>query len=244
MAYKLAEEDKLCGVIYPTYEGFKPIPKATCEMLESKCEQTIIVTCKDNQSEEDKKPESQSGSASTSASESSSESTSTSESNSVSESTSESTSAESTSVSESTTESTTTSESTSVSTSESASSSIGNSNTPEDKVRSLKDSLSKLLQKVQIGALTHINGNYYTYDPKEGLDIYTEKLNKYIEKAKEDFPGYNITYKIVSPEVVPTSIGDKNDKNKYLVKFVVTKGEDSFEVKQYVDYAYYYYDVL
>ena len=36
MVYKLAEEDKLCGVIYPTYEGFKPIPKATCEMLESK----------------------------------------------------------------------------------------------------------------------------------------------------------------------------------------------------------------
>ena len=64
MAYKLAEEDKLCGVIYPTYEGFSPIPKATCEMLESKCEQTIIVKCKDNQSEEDKKPESQSGSVS------------------------------------------------------------------------------------------------------------------------------------------------------------------------------------
>lgn len=68
MAYKLAEEDKLCGVIYPTYEGFSPIPKATCEMLESKCEQTIIVKCKDNQSEEDKKPESQSGSVSASAS--------------------------------------------------------------------------------------------------------------------------------------------------------------------------------
>ena len=100
MAYKLAEEDKLCGVIYPTYEGFSPIPKATCEMLESKCEQIIIVKCKDNQSEEDKKTESQSGSASASASESSSEST---------------------SVSESTTESTTTSGSTSVSTSESSS---------------------------------------------------------------------------------------------------------------------------
>lgn len=58
MAYKLAEEDKLCGVIYPTYEGFSPIPKATCEMLESKCDKTeIIVKCKDNQSEEDKKPE-------------------------------------------------------------------------------------------------------------------------------------------------------------------------------------------
>ena len=148
MAYKLAEEDKLCGVIYPTYEGFKPIPKATCEMLESKCEQTIIVKCKDNQSEEDKKPESQSGSASASASESNSTSesqASTSESTSesttsTSESKSESTSAESTSVSESssvsestsTTESTTTSESTSVSTSESASSNTENSNTPEE----------------------------------------------------------------------------------------------------------------
>lgn len=137
MAYKLAEEDKLCGVIYPTYEGFSPIPKATCEMLESKCEQTIIVKCKDNQSEEDKKPESQSGSVSASASESNSVSESTSESNSTSESqastsesTSESTSTGSTSTSESTTESTTTSESTSVSTSESASSSTENSNTP------------------------------------------------------------------------------------------------------------------
>lgn len=139
MAYKLAEEDKLCGVIYPTYEGFSPIPKATCEMLESKCEQTIIVKCKDNQSEEDKKPESQSGSASASVSESNSVSESTSESNSTpesqastSESTSESTSTGSTSTSESTTESTTISESTSVSTSESASSNTENSNTPEE----------------------------------------------------------------------------------------------------------------
>jgi hypothetical protein len=150
MAYKLAEEDKLCGVIYPTYEGFSPIPKVTCDMLESKCEQTIVVKCGES-SEEDKKPESQSGSASASASESSSESESTSESNSTSESqastsesSSESTStgststSESTSVSESTsestytTESTTTSESTSVSTSESASSSTENSNTPEE----------------------------------------------------------------------------------------------------------------
>ncbi len=112
MAYKLAEEDKLCGVIYPTYEGFSPIPKATCEMLESKCEQTIIVKCGES-SEEDKKPESQSGSASASASESTSVSN---------------------SVSESSSESTTTSESTSVSTSEStsASSSTENSNTPEE----------------------------------------------------------------------------------------------------------------
>lgn len=150
MAYKLAEEDKLCGVIYPTYEGFKTIPKATCEMLESKCEQTIIVKCGES-SKEDKKPESQSGSVSASASESTSVSESISESNSTSESqastfesTSESTStgststSESTSVSESTseststTESTTTSESTLVSTSESASSSTENSNTPEE----------------------------------------------------------------------------------------------------------------
>ena len=145
MAYKLAEEDKLCGVIYPTYEGFSPIPKATCEMLESKCEQTIIVKCKDNQSEEDKKPESQSGSVSASVSESNSVSESTSESNSTSksqastsESTSESTSTGSTSTSESTTQSESTSVSTTLSTSESTSvspsesSSTENSNTPEE----------------------------------------------------------------------------------------------------------------
>ena len=126
MAYKLAEEDKLCGVIYPTYEGFSPIPKATCEMLESKCEQTIVVKCGES-SEEDKKPESQSGSASASVSESNSVSESTSESNSTSESqastsesTSESTSTGSTSTSESTTQSESTSEST-TSTSESKS---------------------------------------------------------------------------------------------------------------------------
>lgn len=82
MAYKLAEEDKLCGVIYPTYEGFSPIPKATCEMLESKCEQTIVVKCGES-SKEDKNPESQSGSASASASESTSVSESVSESSNV-----------------------------------------------------------------------------------------------------------------------------------------------------------------
>ena len=144
MVYKLAEEDKLCGVIYPTYEGFSPIPKATCEMLESKCEQTIIVKCGES-SKEDKKPESQSGSASASASESTSVSESTSESNSTSESqastsesTSESTSTGSTSTSESTTQSESTSVSTTLSTSESTSvspsesSSTENSNTPEE----------------------------------------------------------------------------------------------------------------
>lgn len=29
MTYKLAEEDKLCGIKYPTYEGYKQIPKET-----------------------------------------------------------------------------------------------------------------------------------------------------------------------------------------------------------------------
>lgn len=114
MAYKLAEEDKLCGVIYPTYEGFSPIPKATCEMLESKCEQTIIVKCGEDSTSE-------STSTTTSTSQSSSESTSTSESTSQSVSNSESTSV-STSLS--------TSESTSESVSES--SSTDNSNTPEE----------------------------------------------------------------------------------------------------------------
>lgn len=135
MAYKLAEEDKLCGVIYPTYEGFSPIPKATCEMLESKCEQTIIVKCKDNKSEEDKKPESQSGSASASASES------TSMSNSVSESTSESTS-----VSESTSDSTSTSESTSeskASTSKSTSESTSTESTSTSESTSVSESTTE-----------------------------------------------------------------------------------------------------
>ena len=53
MVYKLAEEDKLCGVIYPTYEGFKPIPKATCEMLESKCDKVVVeINCKGQTEEE------------------------------------------------------------------------------------------------------------------------------------------------------------------------------------------------
>ena len=144
MAYKLAEEDKLCGVIYPTYEGFSPIPKATCEMLESKCDKTeIIVKCKDNQSEEDKKPESQSGSASASTSESTSVSNSVSESSSESTSVSESTS-ESNSTSESTSESqASTSESTSESTStESTSESTSTESTSTSESTSVSDSTS------------------------------------------------------------------------------------------------------
>lgn len=142
MAYKLAEEDKLCGVIYPTYEGFKPIPKATCEMLESKCDELDIeINCGgkkvEKPSESQSAPNSVSQSNSTSVSTSLSTSESTSKSESISESTSETTStslsnSESTSVSESTTESTTTSESSSVSTSESASSNTENSNTSEE----------------------------------------------------------------------------------------------------------------
>ena len=54
MAYKLAEEDKLCGVIYPTYEGFSPIPKATCDMLKPQCNDIEIVLNCDKKKEEEK----------------------------------------------------------------------------------------------------------------------------------------------------------------------------------------------
>jgi len=55
MAYKLAEEDKLCGIEYPTYEGYKPIPKATCEMLETQCgDIEIVFNCEKKKKEDDK----------------------------------------------------------------------------------------------------------------------------------------------------------------------------------------------
>lgn len=54
MAYKLAEEDKLCGIEYPTYEGFKPIPKATCDMLKPQCNDIEIVLKCDKKKEEEK----------------------------------------------------------------------------------------------------------------------------------------------------------------------------------------------
>lgn len=55
MAYKLAEEDKLCGIEYPTYEGYKPIPKATCEMLETQCGGIeIVFNCEKRKKEDDK----------------------------------------------------------------------------------------------------------------------------------------------------------------------------------------------
>lgn len=127
MVYKLAEEDKLCGVIYPTYDGFSPIPKATCEMLESKCDKTeIIVKCVDEQTEKEHTEENPQ-SASVSTSESTSTSTSVSESTSESSSTSESTSESQASTSESTSTSTSTSDSTSESTSVSDSNSTSTS---------------------------------------------------------------------------------------------------------------------
>lgn len=54
MAYKLAEEDKLCGIEYPTYEGYKLIPKATCEMLETQCGGIEIVFNCDKKKENEK----------------------------------------------------------------------------------------------------------------------------------------------------------------------------------------------
>lgn len=224
MAYKLAEEDKLCGVIYPTYEGFSPIPKATCEMLESKCEQTIIVKCKDNQSEEDKKPESQSGSVSASASESNSVSESTSESNSTSESqastsesTSESTSTGSTSTSESTTESTTTSESTSVSTSESASSNTENSNTPEEP-KPTPVLTNEELDTIVSGKLSTNTtlGNYYVNQnntitligdaPLEDIEAYKKEITDKVGDIPE-LKDY--TVEVLVNKITGDNVGDK-----------------------------------
>ena len=204
MVYKLAEEDKLCGVIYPTYEGFSPIPKATCEMLESKCEQTIIVKCGES-SEEDKKPESQSGSASASASESTSVSESISESNSTSESqastsessseststgstsTSESTSVgESTSESTSTTESTTTSESTSVSTSESASSSTENSNTPEEPKPTPEPQPEPIPEIDLLEVLPKVEDKFSKIITKDGQVVEVPEVSNEDKRAFED----------------------------------------------------------
>ena len=57
MAYKLAEEDKLCGIEYPTYEGFKPIPKATCDMLKPQCNDIeIVLNCYKKKEEEKPTP--------------------------------------------------------------------------------------------------------------------------------------------------------------------------------------------
>ena len=442
MAYKLAEEDKLCGVIYPTYEGFSPIPKATCDMLESKCEQTIIVKCGEDSTSEStstttstsqSSSESTSTSASTSQSVSNSESTSvstslstsestsvseststestsqsesvstsdsasvsqsisestsnsvsnsesksesssvsestsdstssvsTSESNSVSESTSTSaSSSESTSVSESTSESTTTSTSTSESTS--ASSSTENSNTPEepkptpepqpepvptidllevlpkveekfsklitkdgqvvevpevsnedkrafeDKIindlkaklpegtvveavlegpayekgseviggktnynlnvrttlngkvsehtykvphteeapneepideetRTLKDNLVALSGIISIGNVNYNSAYGYSYSPESNLDTAKFEISNIINKAKEKYPEYNISYTIINPKEFPRNYNDTDEKYLYSIKFIVTRGETSYDVTKYVPYT-------
>lgn len=208
MAYKLAEEDKLCGVIYPTYEGFSPIPKATCEMLESKCEQTIIVKCGES-SEEDKKPESQSGSASASASESTSVS-------------------ESTTQSESTSVSTTlsTSESTSVSPSES--SSTENSNTPEEPKPTPEPQpepvptpvlTNEELDTIVSGKLssdTHL-GNYMVNQnniitligeaPTEDIEAYKKEITDKVGDIPE-LKGY--TVEVVVNKINGDNVGDKS----------------------------------
>ena len=41
MAYKLPKEDQLCGVVYNTYTGYKPIPKATCPANSGGCGDNI-----------------------------------------------------------------------------------------------------------------------------------------------------------------------------------------------------------
>lgn len=216
MAYKLAEEDKLCGVIYPTYEGFKPIPKATCEMLESKCEQTIIVKCKDNQSEEDKKPESQSGSASASASESSSES------NSISDSVSESTSV-----------------------SPSESSSTENSNTPEEPKPTpepqpepvptpvLTDEeitgllygrafpADKKLGNVESDAITEINTSVTEPTPEEVEDFKNTVIN--LTGDIEELKGYNVEVILKKREEDYPKVGEKGNQSLYTYTYKVTK---------------------
>lgn len=243
MAYKLAEEDKLCGVIYPTYEGFSPIPKATCEMLESKCEQTIVVKCKDNQSEEDKKPESQSGSASASVSESNSVSESTSESNSTSESqastsesTSESTSnSESTSTSESVTGSVTTSESTSVSESESTSN-TGSEVTSDDTIR--RD-MEKLLTSLTLGNLnTSQVGN--VYNKLSGLQSLKDEISSFKDKHND----YVIDYTLTDPEKEPKASTDASNEYKHYIKLVATKEGKSTEVSGYLPYTNTLWDII
>lgn len=232
MAYKLAEEDKLCGVIYPTYEGFKPIPKATCEMLESKCDELDIeINCGGKKVE---KP-SESQSASNSVSQSNSTSTSTSASNSTSESKSESTStsestsnSESTSTSESVTGSVTTSESTSVSESES-SSNTGSEVTSDDTIR--RD-MEKLLTSLTLGNLnTSQVGD--VYDKLSGL----QSLKYEISRFKDKHNDYVIDYTLTDPEKEPKASTDNSNEYKHYIKLVATKEGKSTEVSGYLPYT-------
>nr|DAI95983.1 MAG TPA: hypothetical protein [Caudoviricetes sp.] len=239
MAYKLAEEDKLCGVIYPTYEGFKPIPKATCEMLESKCDELDIeINCGGKKVE---KP-SESQSASNSVSQSNSTSTSTSASNSTSESKSESTStsestsnSESTSTSESVTGSVTTSESTSVSESES-SSNTGSEVTSDDTIR--RD-MEKLLTSLNLGNLnTSQVGD--VYDKLSGLQSLKDEISRFKDKHND----YVIDYTLTDPEKEPKASTDNSNEYKHYIKLVATKEGKSTEVSGYLPYTNTQWDII
>lgn len=239
MAYKLAEEDKLCGVIYPTYEGFSPIPKATCEMLESKCDELDIeINCGGKKVE---KP-SESQSASNSVSQSNSTSTSTSASNSTSESKSESTStsestsnSESTSTSESVTGSVTTSENTSVSESES-SSNTGSEVTSDDTIR--RD-MEKLLTSLNLGNLTTSQvGN--VYNKLSGLQSLKDEISRFKDKHND----YVIDYTLTDPEKEPKASTDASNEYKHYIKLVATKEGKSTEVSGYLPYTNSLWDVL
>lgn len=239
MAYKLAEEDKLCGVIYPTYEGFSPIPKATCEMLESKCDELDIeINCGGKKVE---KP-SESQSASNSVSQSNSTSTSTSASNSTSESKSESTStsestsnSESTSTSESVTGSVTTSESTSVSESES-SSNTGSEVTSDDTIR--RD-MEKLLTSLNLGNLnTSQAGN--VYGKLSGLQSLKDEISRFKDKHND----YVIDYTLTDPEKEPKASTDDSNEYKHYIKLVATKEGKSTEVSGYLPYTNTLWDII
>lgn len=239
MVYKLAEEDKLCGVIYPTYEGFKPIPKATCEMLESKCDELDIeINCGGKKVE---KP-SESQSAPNSVSQSNSTSTSTSASNSTSETKSESTStsestsnSESISTSESVTGSVTTSESTSVSESES-SSNTGSEVTSDDTIR--RD-MEKLLTLLNLGNLNTFQvGN--VYDKLSGL----QSLKNEISMFKDKHNDYVIDYTLTDPEKEPKASTDNSNEYKHYIKLVATKEGKSTEVSGYLPYTNTQWDIL
>lgn len=253
MAYKLAEEDKLCGVIYPTYEGFKPIPKATCEMLESKCDELDIeINCGGKKAENSSESQSSSNSVSESTSESNSvsgsisESTSTSESTSESNSTSESTSesqsstseststSESNSVSESTTESSTISESTSVSESES-SSNTGSEVTSDDTIRL---DMEKFITSLTLGNLNTYNPT--TYDKLSGLQSLKEEINHF--KTKHN--GYVIDYTLTDPEKEPMASTDDSNEYKHHIKLVASKDGKSIEVAGYIPYTVTEWDTL
>lgn len=239
MVYKLAEEDKLCGVIYPTYEGFKPIPKATCEMLESKCDELDIeINCGGKKVE---KP-SETQSAPNSVSQSNSTSTSTSASNSTSETKSESTStsestsnSESTSTSESVTGSVTTSESTSVSESES-SSNTGSEVTSDDTIR--RD-MEKLLTSLQLGKL-NTSQVVDVYDKLSGLQSLKDEISRFKDKHND----YVIDYTLTDPEKEPKASTDNSNEYKHYIKLVATKEGKSTEVSGYLPYTNTQWDII